>query len=52
MLGPQVTLPVHVTMLRHLITHPATRFILPKMQPTTKDSTLAKTYNLKEMELS
>jgi hypothetical protein len=26
-------------MLRHLITHPATRFILQKMQPTTKDST-------------
>jgi hypothetical protein len=40
MLGAQVTLPVHDTMLRHLITHPATRFILPKMQSTTKDSTI------------
>jgi hypothetical protein len=39
MLSAQVTLPVHDTKLRHLIAHPASKFILQKMQPTTKDST-------------
>jgi hypothetical protein len=39
MLSAQATLPEHDTMLRHHIAHPATKFILPKVQPIPKDST-------------